>query len=100
LMNTYLEHCPHCNGTGRVLSRESILIKIDRWLARAAYFIPNRPFEIYVHPAVKQAYDSHPEIIRIWKNPIKIVEQYDLDQDMFRIVLADEKKDITNKYNP
>jgi len=100
LMNTYLEHCPHCNGTGRVLSRESILIKIDRWLARAAYFIPNRPLEIYVHPAVKQAYDSHPEIIRIWKNPIKIVEQYDLDQDMFRIVLADEKKDITNKYNP
>ncbi|HOQ79865.1 MAG TPA: Rne/Rng family ribonuclease [Candidatus Cloacimonadota bacterium] len=100
LMNTYLEHCPHCNGTGRVLSRESVLIKINRWLARAEYFISNRPLDIYVHPAVKQAYDSHPELISCWNNKVNIFEQFDLDQDMFRIILADEKKDITTKYNP
>ena len=100
LMNTYFEHCPHCNGTGKILSRESVLIKVDRWLARAEYFISRRPLDILVHPIVKQTYESHPELIRKWSNQIRVVEQADIDQDMFRIILADEKKDITNKYNP
>jgi ribonuclease G len=100
LMNTYFEHCPHCNGTGKILSRESVLIKIDRWLSRAEYFLSGRPLDIIVNPVVKQSYEAHPEFISKWGNNIKLKEQNDIDQDRFRIILADEKKDITDKYNP
>lgn len=100
LMNTYFEHCPHCNGTGKILSRESVLIKIDRWLSRADYFISGRPLQIIVNPIVKQTYEAHPELIQKWNNTIRVTEQADIDQDMFKIILSDEKKDITNKYNP
>lgn len=100
LMNTYFEHCPHCNGTGKILSRESVLIKVDRWLSRAEYFIAGKALDIYVHPVVYQTYVSHPELIRKWDNKIQVIEQLDIDQDMFRVILVDEKKDITNKYNP
>ena len=100
IMQTYYEHCPYCHGSGRILSRDSVLFKISRWLQRAEYFIPKKPLNIYLNPVVKQTYDKNPNILSKTSNKITIFEDPRLDQDFYRIVLADEKKDITTKYNP
>ncbi len=99
LMQTYFEHCPHCHGTGRVLSRDSLIFKINRWLQRAEYFIKNRPLEIYVPTQVKQSFDEKPHILIKTCNQVKFIEDMTLDSDKYRIILSDEGKDITAKYN-
>lgn len=100
LMSSYYDHCPHCNGTGKILSGESILLKIDRWLQRAEFFIQNQRIEIHVHPKIIPCFESHPELIRQWKSNMKLVASQEIDEDMFRVFSADEKKEITGKYNP
>jgi ribonuclease G len=100
IMQTYYEHCPYCHGSGRILSRDSVLFKINRWLQRAEYFIQKRPLDIFVHPIVKQTYDKNSSILAKTSNRVKVFEDMRLDQDCYRIILADEKKDVTSKYNP
>jgi len=100
IMQTYYEHCPFCYGTGRILARNSVLYKINRWLQRAEFFILNKPLNIYMNPVVKQTYDKNPQILTKTSNKINIFEDPNLDQDSYRVFLADEKKDITYKYNP
>lgn len=100
LMQTYFEHCPYCHGTGRILSKDSVIFKINRWLQRAEYFIKCKALEIYVHPYVKQSLDSNPKILTKTCNPVNVMEDSTLDRDSYRILLADERKDITSKYNP
>ena len=99
IMQTYFEHCPCCHGTGRILSRESVLLKINRWLQRAEYFIQGEPLDIYVNPLVKETYIKKPQTLNKTKNKISVMEDSSLDQDMYRIMLSNEKKDITSKYN-
>jgi len=98
-MQTYFEHCPCCHGTGKILSRESVLFKINRWLQRAEYFIQGKPLDIFVNPLVKETYNQKPQILGKTKNKINVVEDSFLGQDMYRIMLSNEKKDITSKYN-
>ncbi|MCK9328533.1 MAG: Rne/Rng family ribonuclease [Candidatus Cloacimonetes bacterium] len=99
LMQTYFEHCPHCHGTGRVLSRNSLIFKINRWLQRAEYFIKCKPLEIFVPSSVKQSYDENPDILTKTCNPVKIIEDKSLDHNQYKIILTEEGKDITAKYN-
>ena len=100
IMQTYFEHCPYCHGTGRILSRDSVLLKINRWLQRAEYFIQCKPLNIFVNPIVKQTYEKNPQIFTKTCNKVTVLEDVTLDQDLYRIILADEGKDITSKYIP
>ncbi|MCL2062751.1 MAG: Rne/Rng family ribonuclease [Candidatus Cloacimonetes bacterium] len=100
ILHTYFEHCPYCHGTGKILARDSVLFKINRWLQRAEYFIQNKNLNIYVHPLVKKTYEKNPSILTQTSNKITILEDGTLDQDIYRVMLKDEKKVITSKYNP
>ena len=99
IMQTYFEHCPYCHGTGRILARDSVLFKINRWLQRAEYFIQNKKLNIYVHPFVKKTYEKNPQILKKTSNHVSILDDPSLDQDVYRIMLSGEKKIITSKFN-
>jgi ribonuclease G len=81
IMQTYYEHCPFCYGTGRILARNSVLYKINRWIQRTEFFIINRPLNIYLNPVVKQTYDKNPQILTKTSNKITIYEDPRLDQE-------------------
>ena len=100
LMHTYSEHCPHCGGTGRILSRDSVLLRIQRWLSRAEYFLYGKALEIYVHPNVKEAYGRMQEVFKEIENHLSFIEDNTLREDQFKVFLAEDKKEITAKYNP
>ena len=99
IMQTYFEHCPFCHGTGRILARDSVLFKINRWLQRAEYFMQDKNLNIYVHPNVKKTYDKKPQILIETSNKVSVIEDVGLDQDIFRVMLATEKKIITEHYD-
>mgnify|MGYP000194561938 FL=1 len=73
LLLTYSTQCPHCNGTGRLISRDSVAIRISRWLQRTKYFIKNEPLRIVVHKNVKAFLEENPQILQSENNQIEIV---------------------------
>lgn len=99
LLLTYSEHCPHCNGTGRVLARDSVGIQIYRWLKRAEYFIEGVELKITVHPRVKAYLQNHTHFFKMVSNVITLEESAQLGQSQFRVVNVKTGKEITNKYN-
>lgn len=99
LLLTYSEQCPHCNGTGRMLSDDSVGVKISRWLQRAHYFIQNDPLKIVVPEKVKVFFDENPEVLSDFDNKLQIVADKKLKLDEFKIFSLKNNKELTSQYN-
>ena len=50
LIHTYKEECTTCNGSGLILSKESMLIKIETWIKRFRTKFSDKRLIIYLHP--------------------------------------------------
>lgn len=99
LLMTYSEQCPHCNGTGRLLARDSVAIRISRWLHRTGYFLKKDSLKLVVHKNVKQYLEKNPEIFSDIANELEIIVDHDIEQDNFRIFSKTSNKELTAKYN-
>ncbi len=99
LLLTYSEQCPHCNGTGRLISRDSVAIRISRWLLRAKFFIKEDPLKIVVHPNVKKFIKEHPDILKDITNKIEFKTNPQFKLEKFKIYSKKTNKEITLRYN-
>ena len=99
LLLTYSEQCPHCNGTGRLLSRDSVAVKISRWLQRASYFIKNDSLKIIVHPNVREFMKDHPDIFSDVKNKLEFDSDSKIALDKFKVFSLKNNKELTERYN-
>ncbi len=99
LLNTYSEHCQCCNGTGRVLSREAIAMKIHRSLERAEYYVKNKPITLVVHPAVKEYLDSISNFFNGIKPRVNLEVDNKISMDKYRILHDNNKKELTIVYS-
>ena len=50
LLFTFKEPCRHCNGTGMVPSKETVVTELERWLARFVHHTRKRRIRLNVHP--------------------------------------------------
>jgi ribonuclease G len=99
LLLTYSEQCPHCNGTGRLLSRDSVAVRISRWFRRVHFFIKNTPVLLIVHPNVKKFLQEHPDFFEELQINPKIKADNKLAYDDFKVISVKNKQDLTLKYN-
>lgn len=99
LLLSYSEQCPHCNGTGRLLSRDSVAVKISRWLQRASYFIKNDPLKLIVHPNVMEFINNNPEIYSDIKNKLEFEADNKIQPDKFLVFSLKNNKELTTIYN-
>ncbi|MDY6915268.1 MAG: Rne/Rng family ribonuclease, partial [Candidatus Cloacimonadota bacterium] len=99
LLLTYSEQCPYCNGTGRLLARDSVAVRISRWLRRVRFFIKNTPVLLVVHPNVKKFLEKHPDFFTELDNKPKIKQDSSLPYDDFKVISLKNKEDLTVKYN-
>ncbi|MEA2096551.1 MAG: Rne/Rng family ribonuclease [Candidatus Cloacimonadota bacterium] len=97
LLLSYSEQCPHCHGTGRLLSRDSIAVQISRWLKRASYFIQKESLTIKVHKNVKKFIDENPHFFDDIQNPIKFTSDSGLDFDKFKVYSTKTNKEFANE---
>ncbi|MAV65238.1 MAG: ribonuclease G [Candidatus Marinimicrobia bacterium] len=51
LVHTYKEECTTCNGSGLILSKESMLIKIETWIKKFKVKFRDKRLIIYMHPS-------------------------------------------------
>ncbi|MBW6516163.1 MAG: Rne/Rng family ribonuclease [Candidatus Cloacimonetes bacterium] len=99
LLNTYSEHCQCCNGTGRVLSREAVAMKIHRSLERAEYYVHNKPITLVIHPVIKKYLEGYPQFFKGIKPRVIVEEDEKISAETYRIFYDDKKKELTIVYS-
>ncbi|MCK4956087.1 MAG: Rne/Rng family ribonuclease [Candidatus Cloacimonetes bacterium] len=99
LLLTYSESCPYCNGTGRLLSRDSVAVQISRWLKRAQYFIKDDSLKIVVHKNVKEFFEKNMDILKDIGNHIEFEVDSKIKFDTFKVFSLKTGKEITLKYS-
>ena len=105
LIHQYTDPCPNCDGTGKVLSLESIMSLIERTVRRVASETGEKKLRVFVSPDVAVHILSENEtdmrrLERQTRRSIEVMDDTDLEREEFRVVskrdgkvLADEKKD-------
>lgn len=99
LYHTASEPCPYCNGSGRVLSKSSIAMKVYRSLQRAEYFVAGRKVRLVIHPELNQFLKKHPGYFKNIKLEVEVMEDSDIRVDNFRILYEDDKRELKNIYS-
>jgi len=103
ILFTLSDQCPACNGLGRIMSKETIAMKIDRWFMRAKVANSGRHYEVRFHPEVAKFMsngdsDRIREIEKAHRFKIKLVGDDNLKLDEYKIIDTSEDVDITALY--
>jgi ribonuclease G len=102
-MHTFSDSCPVCGGVGRVLSRESMAMKIERWFKRAALSGQSRHFQLIAHPDVSEILlAENPTRLRNLEKNIKLkidlIVDTSLHPEQFKVIDMTTEVDITEKF--
>lgn len=103
LMYAFSDPCPVCLGVGRVLSKESIAVKIERWFKRASVSEGKRHYQLVASPQVIEllANGSSSRISKLerrLKITIDLIRDTSLHPEEFHVIDAKTETDITEKY--
>jgi len=103
LLFSLSEPCPACLGTGRIISKSTIVARIERWIKRYRSEKGERSLQLVIHPDLAEYMTSglRSPLRRIgWKywTRIKIVPDDNISMDDFRFLDKDGQEDITSKY--
>ncbi|HSG99959.1 MAG TPA: ribonuclease E/G, partial [candidate division Zixibacteria bacterium] len=106
LMQTYSQPCDCCNGIGRVLSKETMGAKIDRWFIRAQRDGRFRDFHLIVHPSLADSLvgedGSANRLRRIMKQrrlQVNLVRDTSMSLQNFKVFEATGNHDVTEMYH-
>ncbi|MCH9032599.1 MAG: ribonuclease E/G, partial [candidate division Zixibacteria bacterium] len=107
LVQTLSEPCSCCNGFGRVLSRESMSAKIDRWFLRAKAAGKYDQYHLIVSPGLAETMAASTDNIRdtrirrIMKRcgvKVNLVRDTTISAQEFRVYDANTNTDVTMVY--
>jgi ribonuclease G len=103
ILYTLSERCPCCQGIGRVVSKETVCMKIERWFKRAKVGSKSKRYRLYVNPElgdiltrrkVNRIQKLHKEL----KLDIELIKDEKLPAERFKVFSADEDLDVTELY--
>jgi len=97
------EPCPHCKGTGRVLSSETMATKVERWFKRARADHKFTQFHLVVSPDLAEVIsdngsDRVARLMRAHRFKINLVRDTTMPVDDFKVYDAETNQDITEAY--
>jgi ribonuclease G len=103
-MSTLSEPCPCCNGLGRIMSKENLATKIERWFTRAKAEGKYDAYHLVINPRLAEVLTNHGSsrlnrIMKIHKCKINLVQDTTLPQQEYRVYNAEDNANITDRYN-
>jgi len=103
LYHTFSDVCPTCSGTGRVLSRETVTTKIERWFQRARVGSRDRKYRLEVHPEVAaHLQEEDGRLLRVIQNRfrlrVQVEENSKLPADDFEVYSIRRKRYVTQEF--
>jgi ribonuclease G len=99
LIANFSDTCPTCNGSGRVVSKDTMLMRINRWLNRSEYFIRNKKLRIVVHPDLLEHIKKNGEYFSAYKDQVEAVGDPEMRADQFKVFRLPGLEDITSKFS-
>jgi ribonuclease G len=102
-MHTLSEQCPHCAGLGRIVSKENLATKIERWFIRAKAAKKYDKFHLIVNPNLattiaESEVNRVERLMKAHKFRINLVRDTTMPQHEFHIYNADDNAEITELY--
>ncbi len=103
LIHTFCEACPSCHGTGRVLSKHSLAMKLERWLRRAGPSLTNQSIQVRVHPSVAdyvsiERVNALSNLSRQYRLGIDIVGDFSISVGYFDVYELERNERITDRF--
>jgi ribonuclease G len=103
-MQTLSEPCSCCGGLGRIMSKENIATKIERWFARAKADKKYKNYHLVVSPEMADVMTENGtsrvrRIMRAYGFKINVIRDTTLNQTIYRMYNADDNAEITEAYN-
>ncbi|KPJ53771.1 hypothetical protein AMJ39_03455 [candidate division TA06 bacterium DG_24] len=103
LLHTFSDPCPTCDGTGRVLSKLTVALKIERWLRHAGPELVKKRIQLRTHPTLAdylsiERVETLSEIARLHQIGVVVKGDPSYSIEDFRVFLLDVSKDITEEY--
>ena len=102
LLDSMSEECPTCHGSGRIISKETLITRIEHWLRRYKSKHHDLRIRLQLHEDNAEYITNHKKnILRglMWKNfvHIKIETNKDISRDEFRFIRTKTGENITNE---
>ncbi|MFQ6614270.1 MAG: Rne/Rng family ribonuclease, partial [Fidelibacterota bacterium] len=102
LLDTMSDECPTCGGSGRIISKDTLITRIDHWLRRYKSKHRSLRLTLQIHPEVHQYLQSQKkQIMRglMWHNFMRIRMEADstVPRDGFRFIKGRDRIDITEE---
>jgi len=102
LLDSMSEECPTCHGSGRIISRETLITRIDHWLRRYKSRYRDLRLRLQLHPENAEYMSVEKKnILRglMWQNfvHLKIEQNSDVARDDFRFMRTKDGKDVTKE---
>ena len=102
LIDSMSEECPACKGSGRILSQETLITRIDHWLRRYKSKYRSLRLNLELHPDnAKYLRGEKKHVLRglMWQNfvHLKIKDNKELGKDEFRFLRKKDNKNITDE---
>lgn len=104
LLDSMSEECPSCKGSGRIISRETLITRIEHWLRRYKSKSLDLRLTLELHPENAQYFKSEKKnVLRglMWKNLVhlKIKENSKVARDDFQFLKTGSGENVTEKIN-
>ena len=104
LLDSMSEKCPSCHGSGRIISQETLITRIDHWLRRYKSKHRSLRLRLQLHPQNADYLSGDKKhVLRslMWQNfvHLKIEENVELPQDEFRFIRTKDGEDVTDEMN-
>jgi ribonuclease G len=103
LLHYFSEDCPSCGGAGKVLSLNSVLMKVDRFLRRVSAHSKEKQIQLRLHPdAATFLFDTRSERLEQLEKELNlrvdVREDPRMRRDDIRVYFPRVQKDVTAEF--
>jgi ribonuclease G len=104
ILHSFAEPCPTCGGMGLVVSKATIVNRIERWIRRMVSDKREFKWTLYVSPMLANylTYGFFSKLLKLQlRYRVRLILEHDtnLSIDEFRFISHKQKKDVTDKYS-
>jgi len=102
IIDSLTDSCEVCAGNGRILSKDTLLTRIDYWLRDYKKKYKDLRLKLFLHPQLAdylKKEKTRDYISLMWKNFIylKVITDDTMNKNEFRFTKMSDSKDITNE---
>jgi ribonuclease G len=103
LLHFYSDECPYCKGSGKVLSMESMAMKIEHWIRRLGSMRRERGVQFRVNPVMgiylrEDRRENIDELARAYNFRVEIIDDPRMHREEFEILSLDSSRNLKTQF--